>query len=163
MLIAGDNALDLHSVLRQRAGFVGHDRAATAQRFNGGQVPNDGVALGHAANADGQRDRHHDRQTFGDRRDGERDGKQEHVGGAAAHRDPDSERDRGDHQDDASDPFGQAIHALLQRRRHVFGTANLFSNLTEFSIFARSDHDPSAAARCYRSTQEGHIGLIGRR
>ncbi|MNV45149.1 hypothetical protein D3C71_1369350 [compost metagenome] len=50
-----------HFIAGQSAGLVGADDGHGAYRFNGGQAPHDGVALGHCLHADGQRDGQHGR------------------------------------------------------------------------------------------------------
>ena len=48
---------DGHLVLRQRAGLVGADDLSAAECFDGGQAADNGIALTHVRDADGQHDR----------------------------------------------------------------------------------------------------------
>ena len=55
-----------HLVLGQGAGLVRADDLGAAQGLHGGELADDGVALGHVGHADGQHDGHHRGQALGD-------------------------------------------------------------------------------------------------
>ena len=68
-----------HLVSRERAGLVRADHRGAAERFDGGQLADDGAAPGHARHADGQRDGDGSGQALRDRAHRQRDGGGENV------------------------------------------------------------------------------------
>ena len=55
-MVSGENALDGHLVLGQRAGLIGADDGGAAERLDRGQLPDEHVASDHALDAEGQGD-----------------------------------------------------------------------------------------------------------
>src|SRR3546814_2898190 len=53
-----------HLVARERAGLVGTDDRGRAERFDGRETTDDGVACSHPLDADSKRDRDHRRQSL---------------------------------------------------------------------------------------------------
>ncbi len=70
---------DRHLVGGQRARLVGANGRCRAQRVHSLEPPDDGVAPGHAVDADGEGNGHHRRQPFWDGRDRRGQSKQEHL------------------------------------------------------------------------------------
>ena len=65
-----------HLVGGEGAGLVGADDGGAAQGLHGGQGPDDGVLLGHAACAQGQAGGDDGRQTWGREQEAEEDGRE---------------------------------------------------------------------------------------
>ena len=100
----------------QRAGLVGSDDRAGAERLDRRHVAHDHVGLGHAPHADRERHRDRDRQPFGNRADRQADRHQEEgvETHAAQKADPDEQRHRHAHRE--RDGAREALHPDHQRR-----------------------------------------------
>ena len=59
-----------HFVLRERAGLVRADDLGTAECFNSGKLPDNGVFLRHICNADGKNNRNNGGKSLRNRRNG---------------------------------------------------------------------------------------------
>ncbi|MDT4847263.1 hypothetical protein FQZ97_813130 [compost metagenome] len=100
-----------HLVAGESAGLVGADHCHRAQGFYGRQAADNRVALGHALNAQGQRDGHDCWQALGDRRSGEGHHHHKHLGGwMAAPERAENESDGGGAQDGYGQPAAEMIH-----------------------------------------------------
>jgi hypothetical protein len=96
----GADFLHGHLVFGQGAGFVGADHGGAAERFHGGELPDDGAPPRHAVHADGQHDRHRGWQPLGDGSHGERHGRHEHVHGGLSPADAHGKGHRRQKKDD---------------------------------------------------------------
>ena len=97
----GDDLLDRHLVLGQRAGLVRADHRRRAQRLDRRQLLDDRPLARHALHAEREHDRQDRRQPLRDRGDGQRDADEQHVDEVGCRLDVGREQDRGyDHDGD---------------------------------------------------------------
>ncbi len=155
--IGGADRADRHLVAGERAGLVGADHRHRSQRLHRRQSPDDGVAPRHPLDADGERDRHHRRQAFGDRGDDEADHRHEGVGqriGADEHRE--GEADHRDRENRRGELPGEAVHLPDQRRGHGFDRAEEAADVAELGGLAGGDHHTGGLPRHDQGARIGH-------
>ena len=128
--------LDRHFTLGEGSRLVGADDVRRPQRLDGDQSFDEGVALGHPPNRDGQRDRQGGRESFGYECDHDAQGEDEGGGGGVAAEDPHGEQ-RGagpdGHEGDAS---GHVVDLALQRARLAADLGGETVDATELGIEA---------------------------
>ena len=70
---------DSHLVLSEGSGFVRADYLGAAECFNGCELADNRIFLGHVGNADGKNYRDNSRKSLGDGRNGKADGDHEYL------------------------------------------------------------------------------------
>ena len=151
-----------HRVFGQRAGLVGADHRGAAQGFHGRQVADDGAALGHAADADGQGNAHGSRQALRDGADGQRHGRDQHGRHRFATPDPDDEGQRSQAKNHPEQQSGKFAH-LLRQRRGDFGCAgDQAGNAAGFGGVRRGDDQAVALAGNHAGAGIGHVAAVGK-
>ena len=133
-------------VAGQRPGLVAGDHRARAQPLHRRQPADDDVAPRHPHRAHGQRhgDRH--RQTLGNRRDRQRHGDEEDLGGRHAlgvERHPES-RHRDDHHE--ADRAGEPLEADDNRRRRGAGRRQRLGDAADLGVHPGLGDHPGGAA-----------------
>ena len=117
----GHDRADRHLVQGERAGLVRADRRHRAQGLDRWQAADDGVALRHPLDADGEGDRHHRGQAFGNGGDRHADRRHERLldfvtaRGRCEHADA-----GGDRQNDDGEAPGEGLHLAQERRGQRF-------------------------------------------
>jgi hypothetical protein len=106
-----------HAVLGQRARLVRADHGRCPETLDRGQAAHQDTTPHEALHAEGECGRRNGRQAFGHRRDGERDGRAQHVEGRDAAEDSEREGGGTRAERDADEAPAQTIELTLERRR----------------------------------------------
>ena len=167
-LVAAGKVHNRHLVLRERAGFVRADDLRAAERFHGGEAPDDGVAAGHIRHADGKHHRHNGGKAFRDGGNGQRhrDHKriENHIEVEITRTEQlHAEDDNADHNDEPREDNGELAELALQRRFALRGAGKRVSNLAHLGLHAGGCHEHGAAAVDNSGTHVGHVLAVAER
>ncbi len=160
---AGRQRLHRHFVARQRAGFVGADDGGAAQRLHRRQAADDGVALGHARHANGQRDRQHHRQPFGDHRHRQRHRRQEQVDPRLTVPQADQKGERRQAQDGDQQQPAETGDLARQRRGQQLGAGDQLGDAADLGVLAGGGDHATAAAIDHQGAGISHVDALGQR
>jgi hypothetical protein len=162
--VGGDHRLHGHFVAGQGAGLVGADDADRAQGFHRGQAADDGVAVRHAGDADGQRDGHDRRQSFRDRRHRQAHRGEEHVARRViAHPYAETEHQRRQRDDGRRQPLAEARHLLQQGRGELFHRRQQGADAAQLGLAAGGHHHAGALAVGDQGAGPGHAAAVAER
>ncbi len=159
---------DRHPVLGQGAGLIRADHLGAAERFDRGQLPDDGVALGEVGHADGKHDGHHGGEAL--RNGGDRQAYGEHEGvqnrraaevAAAQQVEHKDERADGEHAD--AQHVAELVQLLLERRRLFPRFGEGAGNLAHFRLHAGRRHHALAAPVDHVAAHVGHVEPVAER
>ena len=139
------DGLDLHAVLRQRAGLVGADHRHRAQRFHRCEPPHEGLPRGHAPGAHGQGHRHDGRKRLGNRRDGEGDRREQHEHRRLAAQQSHAEDDAAQHEHGDGEQSRQPRQPALKRRLSLLLLLEHLRDAPELRRHAGGDRHPRSA------------------
>ena len=151
-----------HLVLGQGTGLIRADNLSAAQGLHGGEPADNGVALGHVGNADGQNHGHNSGQTFGnggnsqaDRyHEGAEDDVQMEVAGL------DQAEDKDEHTDAQHQPaegFAQLSQLFLQGGLLVLGVGQGRGDLAHLGVHTGAGDHGAAAAKHHGAAHVHHI------
>jgi hypothetical protein len=152
-----------HLVLGERASLVRNDDRAGTESLHGGQPAHDRVPPGHAPDTHGQRDGHHDRETLGNRRNGDGDGGEKHLSHRLAAREARGEGHRAESDDGPGHPLPEPGHAVLERRFDALGLVDLLRDLAHPGACAGGHHEATPPAAGDRRSGERHVPALGDR
>ena len=159
---------DGHPVLCERSGFIRADDLRTAQRFHGGELPDDGIALGHIRHTDGKNDCHHCGQTLRDRCDRKADCNQEGIQNrlqveVMPAQQAECKNKDADAQHQPGQNFAQLRQLLLKRRFTVLRLGNGRGDLAHFGVHARRRNNRFSAPIGNRAAHIGHVFAVSER
>ena len=158
-----EQALCLHAVLRQRAGFIRADGGDRPQCFDRWQATNQCVEGNHLARSEREQHRHHGRQRLRNGRDCQAHGDQDHLQWRLAAQHSHRKDDRADCQYGQRHPLAKRGEAQLQRCAAVSVLLQQSGHLAQFSGHA-GRHDQSAAASVRGcGSLEGHVEPVPQR
>ena len=160
----GQNRADRHLVQGERAGLVRADRRHRAQGLDRGKAANDGVAIRHPLDADGERDRHHRGQAFGNGGDGDPDRGHERMLDFVAARHEGKDADAGgERQNDNRQALGEDVHLTQERRGQRFDAPDHGADAPKLGRGAGRDHQPRALPARDHRAGIGHRGAVAER
>ena len=134
------------------------------KRLDRGKAANDGVAIRHPLDADGERDRHHRGQAFGDRGYGDTDRSHERVLHFIAPRHEGENTDAGgERQNDNRQALGENVHLTQKRRGERFDAPDHGADAPELSRGAGRDHQTCALPARDHRAGIGHRGAVAER
>ena len=134
------------------------------KRLDRGKAANDGVAIRHPLDADGERDRHHRGQAFGDRGYGDPDRGHERMLDFVAARHEGKDADAGgERQNDNRQTLGENVHLTQERRGQRFDAADHGADAAKLGRGAGRDHEPRALAARDHRAGIGHRGAVAER
>ena len=158
------HALHGHLVACQRAGLVGADHRDRAQRLDGGQAADDGVAPGHALHAQRQRHGHDGGQPLGDGRRRQGHDHHEHLGWrVAAHPGAQHKGERGYAQNDQRQHPAKAVHLAQERRGQALDAREHLVDLAQLGGAGRGHHDARGLAGHHQGARIGHALAVAQR
>mmetsp|Transcript_48361 Transcript_48361/g.114674 ORF Transcript_48361/g.114674 Transcript_48361/m.114674 type:complete len:609 (-) Transcript_48361:764-2590(-) len=180
----GVDLLDAHLVRRQRPRLVRADHRAAPQRLHRRQVPDEGVALGHAAGAEGEAGGDDCREALRDGGDRQRDRLLEvedapeeeappppvrprlhllrdHLLALAVEgEDVDEPAEDADDGDDVGKLLPEVVQLLLERRRRVLRLREALGDLADLGADAGLDDDAAALAVHHVRPREQAVALL---
>ena len=164
----GHHPLHGHLAARQRAGLVRRDDGGRPERFDRGQLLDDGVVARHAPHAHRQHHRQDRRQALGHGGDGQRYAQQQYrddIGHALNVR---GEQDRahhngGDRQRRDTQHLAQMRDLDLKWRRCVGGGVQQGGNAAHLGLHAGGGDDGAPAALRDRRALEHHVQPVAQR
>ena len=131
-----------HLVAGQGSGLVGADHRDRTDGLDGRKAADDGMALRHGPDADGQRDGGDRRQAF--RNGGHSHADNRHEQGCkrmAAEEIPPGQQDRGGQNDQQREPAGKVIHLLHERRLQGLHAGQKPADAADFRMRTRCHHE----------------------
>ncbi len=149
-----------HAILRERPGLVGADDVDRAERLDGGQLADQGVAAEHSLGPDGQGNRNDGGQPFRHHRHGHADRGQEHrADRLASHHAHEQDQRR---HDDARNSQGLAdpVQLLLQGRGLGGDLLNHPGDLAQLGPHGGLDHHRRAATVGGRRAEIDHVAPV---
>jgi hypothetical protein len=153
-----------HLVAGQRAGLVGADRRDRAQRLDGRQAADDGVAPCHALDPDGEGDGHHRGEALGDGGDRDGDGGEEHLAPVAGpDDDADGEGQGGKAEDREAQRLRERVEALHQRRLELLDVGEHAADPADLGGVAGAHDDAGAVAGGDEGAGIGEAGAVADR
>jgi hypothetical protein len=164
----GDDALDRHLVLGQRARLVGADDRGGAQGLDRRQLLDDGAPAGHASHAESEDDGQDGRQSLGHGRDGQRYAEQQDLHEVARLLDVGRQHDRPDDHDrdddhrDAERP-ADPIDLPLERRALLLGALEEGRDATHLGAHPGRGHHRATAAPGHGRPAEHHVHAVAQR
>ena len=156
----GVDCLHGHPVLGQGARLVGPDHRATAESFDGGQLPDDHLPPDHPTDCDRQRDRQHDRETLWNRRHDQRDECEEQRVRFVANRDSNDKRNRNNDQRSSSNQPREPGHPALERCDRDADLAHRLGDLTDLRRRCRRGDHRLRSPTGDRGSSEEHIATV---
>ena len=154
--------LHRHFIEREGTRFVGADVGGRAQRFHGGQLADEGIALDQALGPQRQRDGNQRGQGLGQGGDGQRDRHQQQLAQRLAPQPAHREKHGPDDQCRRRQPLAQGGQPLLQGRHRFLGL-NERGNLAQLGIHARAHYVGRGAPIGHESALEAHVQLVAQR
>ncbi len=145
----------------QRAGLVGGDHRARAERLDRRHAPHDDVDAGHAPHADRQDDGDGDGQALGDGADRQADRHEEEVARRHLAEQPDGEEEEHGDADRHRDHPREALESLHQRRPRRRLGADLAGDPADLGRRTGGRHDTPATSTRDRGPGEGAGGPRG--
>ena len=157
-----------HLVLGQGAGLIGTDDLGAAQGFHGGQTADDGVALAHVGDADGQHHRDHGGQTFRDGRHSQRhrhhEGGQDRIQGeGAGHNQVKDKDEQADAQDQLGQNAAQLFQLALEGSLFLLGVGQGAGNFAHLGVHAGAGDQGLAAAIDHGGAHIAHVFAVAQR
>ena len=146
-----------HLVERQRSCLVGADDGGAAQRLDGGELPGDGVASGHAMHAERQRHGHHCRQAFRDGGNGQCDGCHGSLCQRVAAHQAENEHQRDDSTGNHRQPLAEIVDLPLQRRLALGGVGQQAGNFAHLGVHAGGGDDGLQPTMRDHGVHEHHV------
>ena len=162
-----------HLVLGEGAGLVRADDLGAAEGLDGGQAADDGVALGHVGDADGEHDRDNGGKTLRYGRDGQGDGDHEAVENdlelkSARAQYLHGKDDDADAENQPGEDLAQLAELYLQRGLTLLGAGEGVGYLAHLGVHAGGGDDHGAAAvgdggahvAHVLAVAQGHVGRV---
>ena len=157
---AGVDFLHRHLILGESARLVRTDRCRAAERFHGGQVPNDGAPGGHARHADGKCDRDHGGKSLRDRADRECDRRHEDFDEPFPAPDFYQNNNAGEAKDQPQQQPAKLGHFACKRRVEIDGLGYQPCDAPGLRpVSGRPDH-ALAIPGCHQCPGKGQIGAV---
>ncbi len=162
--ICGNHGFDGHFIHRQGAGFIRTDDRHGPERFNGGQLANNGPLPRHRLHAERKNNGDNRRQAFrygGNRQANQREHQlaERHI---AQHQAEDKQR--GHHgEDQHKDGFTELVHLHQQRRAVFLNAGHHLVNVPQLGIRTRGDRHADAAAHADGGAGKQQVGAIAQR
>ena len=155
------NFLHRHLVLGERAGFVRANHRGAAERFDGGQLADDGLPLRHPRHADGEHDGDGGGQSFRNRADRQRHRRHEHLDRLFATRNAERERGRCQADDDPEHQLAELRDLLRQRRGQFDRAGNEMGDASRLGLIADGPHDALGLAAGDERAGVGEVFSLG--
>ena len=150
-----------HFVTGQRPGLVGADDCHRPQRLDRRQTTDNGIALRHALDTDGQRDGDDGRQSLGDGRNRQADRSQEHVAGTVvAQGHAKDERSAGNGENGSGQPAAEDRELAQEWRRQGMNAGEEGAYTADLGFDTRGHHDPEPLAVGDQRPGEGETAAV---
>jgi len=154
----GPEVIDGHLVLREGARLVGADDARRTERLDRGQLLHEGVALAHALDGHGKRERHRGKEPLGNEGHDHAEREDERCREAAVD-DEDVEREEGYAHAQGEDRhlLGDAVELLLERTLGLLHVLREVGDLAELGVHADAGDDGATVALGDRGAGEDEV------
>ena len=162
LALNGPQVIDSHLVLGEGAGLIGADNARRAQSLNGAELLHQGVALAHALNGHGERQRDRGQQALGNKGDDHAQGEDERRRQTVVHKQHVKQEEHDAHaHGEQRDLLGQAVKLALQGAFGVLHVLREAGDLAKLSCHADLRDDHAAVALGNRSAGEYEVRRLG--
>ena len=152
-----------HTVFRERARLVETDHGRRAEALDRRQTAYEHPPLHHAVHSERQGGGGDGRQALGDRGDGERQRRPDHLDRRNAAQEPEAERESAEAQRSRDELAAHVIQLPLERRRRRRCLGHERADASDLGLAAGADDDRDAGTFRHDGGGEHHVEPVGQR